>query len=439
MKTPVRPAARPAPFISAKRLSRRTFLKAGGAVAALPLLDAMTPARAADAGPDVPRRMVAMNFDLGFMPEEFFPQQTGRGYELSPYLKTLEAFRDDFTVFSGLSHPEVVGGHQTDQCFLTGAPHPRSAGFRNTISLDQYAAQHVGHLTRFPTLNLRVGPGGGSLAYTADGVRIPSEMTPSRVYRQLFVQGSPRETAEQIQRLREGRSLMDGFGGQLKALGRGVNATDRARLDQYFTAVRDVERRLAAGEEWERKPKPEVDAPAPKDVLDPGELVTRTRTMFDLTRLALEMDSTRLVTIFITQQFNPKVNLPGVELPHHALTHQSQREDSHQQLMTIEQAQMAELARLLGGLQDVREGGETLLDRTMVLQGSNLGHAGRHDTTNLPVLLAGGGFRHGGHLAFDRGRNAPLAKVFVSMLQRLGVETDRFASGEGTLTGLEPA
>ncbi|NNJ25442.1 DUF1552 domain-containing protein [Alienimonas chondri] len=421
-------------------LPRRTVLRGAGAALALPLLDAMRPAIAKARGDEsraTPRRMVAINVDLGFMPEAFFPEEAGRGYKLSPYLQPLAKHREDFTVFSGLSHPEVVGGHQTDQCFLTGAPHPRGAGFRNRISLDQYAAQHVGHTTRFPTLSLRVGPSNKTLSYTADGVAIPSEVVPSRVYRQLFVNGTPDQVRSQVRRLREGRSLMDSFEGEIGGLKRQVGGADRDRLDQYLTAVRDVERRLHASEQWEARPKPEVDAPPPKDDLDPTALVTRTRTMYDLARLAFETDSTRLITIFVTQQFNPKVDLPGVELPHHALTHQSQQRDSRTQLQAIETAQMAELARLVDGLSSVSEDGERLLDRTMVLQGSNLGHANRHDNTNLPMLLAGGGFRHGGHLTFDRKNNRPLCDLYVSMLQRMGVETDRFSSGSATLPGLD--
>ncbi|MFH5802625.1 DUF1552 domain-containing protein [Alienimonas sp. DA493] len=426
-----------------KALPRRTVLRAAGASLALPLLDAMTPAFARPAPGSagdpaaVPRRMVAINVDLGFLPDAFFPTGTGRGYAPSPYLKLLASRREDFTVFSGLSHPEVDGGHSADVSFLTGAPHPISAGFRNTISLDQYAARQIGHRTRFPTLALRVGPGNGSLSYTADGVRIPAEMVPSRVYRQLFVDGSAAEQAAQIRRLREGRSLMDAFDGQIDSLRRKVGGPDRDRLDQYLTAVRDVEKRLEANQAWQARPKPEVDAPEPKDVLDAGALVTRTRTMYDLARLALETDSTRLISVLVTQAFNPKVDLPGVEMPHHALTHQASRDDARGQLETVERAQMTELARLLDGLAEVKEDGERLLDRTMVMQGSNLGNAGRHDNSNLPILLAGGGFRHGQHLAFDRDRNRPLGDLYVSMLQRLGLETDRFATGTTTLPGLE--
>lgn len=433
--TPTLPFS-PSPILR-RSLSRRTLLRSAGAAMALPMLDAMVPAFAKESAHSIPRRMIAINVDLGFMPEEFFPQKAGRQFELSPYLKQLKDFRNDFTVFNGVSHPEVDGGHQADVSFLTGAPHPRSPGFKNTISLDQYAAQHIGHLTRFSTLNLRVGPGAGSMAYTADGVRIPSEERPSRVFRQLFVQGSQAEVDAQVRQLREGRSLMDSFADQIQKLNKSVAGPDRARLDQFFTSVREVEKRLAINEEWEKKPKPSVDSKPPKDNLDPGALVQRTRNMYDLARLAVETDSTRLVTILVTQGFNPKVNLPGVNLPHHALTHQSQKKDSRQQLRTIEEAQMKELATLIAGLQSATEGDQPLLDRTMVLQGSNLGHAGKHDNRNLPVLLAGGGFRHGQHLRFNQQHNEPFANLYVSMLQRLGIEVDRFASGSATINGLE--
>lgn len=418
------------------RLSRRTFLRGTGVAMALPMLEAMSPAFGKSAKEEA-RRMIAINVDLGFMPEEFFPKQAGRGYGLSPYLKLLEKFRNDFTVFSGVSHPEVDGGHQADVSFLTGAPHPRSAGFKNTISLDQYAAQHIGHLTRFPTLNLRVGPGNGSLSYTGDGVRIPSEVRPSVVFRRLFVQGSPAEVEAQVRKLREGQSLMDSFSERIKRLQHDVSGADRERLDQFFTSVREVEKRLVINEEWEKKPKPPVSVKMPKDNLDPTALVQRTRNMYDLARLALETDSTRLVTILVTQGFNPKVDLPGVELPHHALTHQSQRPDSRKQLATIEKAQMAELARLMDGLGSAKETDGNVLDRTMIMQGSNLGHANRHDNHNLPVLLAGGGFRHGQHLVFNKTHNTPLARLYVSMLQRMGIDADRFGSGNGTIRGLE--
>ena len=220
-------------FPTRKSLNRRTFLKAAGASLALPYLDAMRPAFSSEADTPPPRRMVAINVDLGFMPERFFPKQSGRDYELSPYLGPLNDLRDDFTVFSGLHHPGTGGLHAADVCFLTGATHPTRPGFKNTLSLDQRVAQEVGHLTRFPSLSLRVGPGSKSLSFTADGVPLPAIERPSDVYRLLFMDGSAEQMQNQIQRLRDGRSLMDQFGDEIQTLQRSVGSC----RPQAFAAI----------------------------------------------------------------------------------------------------------------------------------------------------------------------------------------------------------
>jgi hypothetical protein len=419
-----------------RHLSRRTFLRAAGVSLGLPLLEAMLPAFAARSGA-TPRRMVAMCTDLGMLPGEFFPKTAGRDYSLPPYLKPFDDVRGDFSVFSGVSHPEVDGGHAADKCFLTAAPHPTRGGFRNTISLDQFAAQHIGHLTRFPSLTLVVGPNSTSLSWTQDGVLVPGENRASQMFQRLFIQGTRTEVDAQIQRLKEGRSLMDAVADRTRALQRDLGPRDRERLDQYFTAVRDFEKRLAQAQEWENKPKPKVTAKAPGDFLEPDALIQRTQSMFQLVRLALETDSTRLITVLINQGFNPKVNLPGVTLPHHALTHQGGAGNSREQLRIIERAQLKELHTLITSLKACREQDGTLLDHTMLLYGSNLGNAATHSTQNMPVLLAGGGFKHGRHLAFDTKNNTPLCNLYVSMLQRLGIEADRFGSGRTTISGLE--
>jgi hypothetical protein len=222
------------------RLSRRHFLRAAGVSLSLPMLEAMTPAFAK--GSDAtPRRMVAVCTDLGMMPDMFFPKGTGKDYTLSPYLDLLKDHRGDFTVFSGVSHPEVDGAHAADKCFLTAAPHPTRGGFRNTISLDQLAAQQIGHLTRFPSLTLVVGPANTSLSWTSDGVQIPGENRASKLFERLFFQGSKAEVEAQIQRLKEGRSLMDAVADRTRSLQRDLGPRDKERLDQYFTAVRDFE------------------------------------------------------------------------------------------------------------------------------------------------------------------------------------------------------
>ncbi|WP_166831803.1 DUF1552 domain-containing protein [Thalassoroseus pseudoceratinae] len=422
-------------FSSGKHIRRRSILKAAGVSLALPWLDAMHPAFAKEETKAPPRRMIAINVDLGFMSDRFFPKQPGRDYEFTEYLKELAEFRNDFTVFSGLHHPGTGGQHNSDRCFLTAATHPTRPGFKNTISLDQRMADEIGFQTRWPSLALRVGPGSNSLSYTADGVRVPAIERPSDVYKALFVQGSPEQVRQQVQRLRNGQSLMDQFASEIRRLKKDVGGSDRQRLDQYFNSLRELETRLEAQEAWANTPKTSVDAPVPKDNTSPGGLIPKSRMLYDMARLALETDSTRVITILVNETFNPKVDLPGVDVPHHALTHQASQKGD--ELAIIERAQMKCLAGLLAGLRTAEENGRTLLDSTMVLHGSNIGDAARHDGYNLPVLLAGGGFRHGSHLAFDRKNNEPLANVFVSMLQRMGIEDEKFASSTGTIRGLE--
>ncbi len=423
--------------ISRSRLPRRTFLRGSGAVLALPLLRSMAQGEASSE--ERPRRLIAICNDLGFIPDHFFPKTAGPDYIDSPYTAVLKKYRKDFTVFSGLSHPECVGGHQTDKCFLTGAIHPRKPGFKNTISLDQFAANQIGSSTRFPSLSLRIGPGGGSLSYSADGVRIPSEGSPSEIYRQLFVQGSPQEVKRQVTRLKDGQSLMDSFSDRVKTLEKQVGAEDKARLDQFFTSFRELEHRLHETAEWETKPKPSVPVKEPKDVRAAEALVDRTRLILDMAKLAIETDSTRLVTIFATQQFNPKVDLPGVDLPHHALTHQQGQKDSREQLSIVETAQLKEFGRLLGALKASGEGESNLLQQTMCLLGSNMGNANSHSNANLPLILAGGGFRHGQHLNCESKGETPLSNLYLTMLQRLGVMAGEFSTASGPLKGLDVA
>jgi len=433
-------------FSIPRNLSRRRFLQGTGIALSLPWLDAMSPAfadatKVTASSNGKPRRMLAICNNLGLLPEHFFPQEAGRGYRLSPYLELLKLHRDDLTVFSGVSHPEVDGGHPADNCFLTAAPHPGSGGFRNTISLDQYIAERIGHLTRFPSLNLGVNVQQGvrSLAWTGSGVLIPCEEKPSEVFRRLFLQGTKAETESQVRRLELGQSILDAVAGQAKDLQRNLGAQDRERLDQYFTSVRELEQRMKMSREWEHKPKPTVSASLPLDPASPREYMDKVRVMYDLARLAFETDSTRSIALLLDSVNSPVIELGETKLTdaYHNLSHHGKSEAKLAQLKAIDEWHMKLLANLFTELKQVREDGETLLDRTMVLYGSNLGNANTHVTTNLPTLFAGGGFKHGQHLAFDRERNYPLPNLFVSMLQRMGIETDRFASSTGTLRGLE--
>lgn len=412
----------------------------------LPLLDAMRPAFAgsnspAAAGPDgKPRRMLAICNNLGLLPDSFFPEESGRDYALSPYLEVLREHRHDFTVFSGVSHPEVDGGHPADNCFLTAAPHPGSGGFRNTISLDQLMAENIGHHTRIPSLTLGVNVRQGirSLSWTASGVMIPCEETASDVFKRMFVQGTPAQSLRQVRKLELGQSILDTIADQARSLQRDLGASDRERLDQYFTSVRDLERRMAASKEWERRPKPKVSAPVPLDPDDPRAYMEKTRLMYEVSRLAFATDSTRIITLLLDGVNSPAIEIDGnvVSDGYHNLSHHGKSEHKLSQLALIDKWHMKLLGELMSDLKNIREEGETLLDRTMILYGTNLGSAHAHTTNNLPTLFAGGGFKHGQHLAFDTERNYPLPNLFVSMLQRMNIEKDKFASSSGTMRGL---
>jgi hypothetical protein len=414
-------------------IDRRTFLRGAGAALALPWLESLHAGSA-----EVPRRMIAIQTNQGILPGEFFPKAAGRDYAPTPYLEILKEFREDFTVISGTSHPQVDGFHQAEKSFLTAAPHPGSGAFRNTVSLDQLAAESIGDRTRFAALPLAVAGEPRSLSVTRSGVPIPAERSPAKLYKRLFVQGTAEEVERAVEDLRVGRSLLDAVGDRAKELQGRLPARDRERMEQYATSVRELEERLKKAEAWERRPKPKTASPAPSDVSDGNDLVGRSKLMYDLARLALESDSTRLVTIFVATE-GTVARVAGVKHETHGLTHHGNRPEAMAELKLIEEAQFGALAHLLRSLRDAKEGGAPLLDRTMVLYGSCMGNANSHSNVNLPILLAGGGFRHGQHLAFDRERNYPLPNLFVSMLQRLGIEADRFATSTGTMRGLELA
>lgn len=410
-------------------ISRRMFLRGTGVALALPFLEGMRPALArAGETAAKPRRMVCIETNMGIMPQFFFPQKAGKDYDVSPYLERLKPHLKDATIFSGVSHPGVTGAHAAERCFLTGTPHPERGGFRNWVSLDQFAAEQVGNQTRYPSLVLAMsGEGNTTLSYTRSGAPIPAERSPKKMFAKLFVQGKPEEVAASIEALRQGRSTLDFIGEQSARFNQSLSAGDRNRMDQYFTSVRELEKRLHSSQAWENKPKPVVTAKAPEDIEDQREITARSKLMFDVMKLAIETDSTRLISLFIDTTVI------------HNITHHGNRPEVIAQLRVKEEGQFDALAGFLAALKESKEEGESLLDRTMVLYGTCMGSANSHSNTNLPMMLVGGGFKHGQHLAFDQTNNYPVANLYLTMLHRLGVETDGFSTSKGTMRGLEMA
>ncbi|MDB6120697.1 MAG: signal peptide protein [Verrucomicrobiaceae bacterium] len=424
-------------MITRPAISRRAFLHGSGVCLALPFLEAMMPRNASAAAALPPKRMVFACASLGIYGPSLFPKETGTGYVATPYLEALKGHRADFTVFSGVCHPDQAGadGHTSEMTWLTSARGPGLGGFRNSISVDQYVAEKIGFETRYPSLALSTA-GQSSQSYTRSGVMVQAQSKPSQVFAKLFLDGTPGEVFDQMRKLKEGRSIMDTVQESAKRFGRRVGAADKEKLDEYYTSVREMEERMLKAEAWVQKPKPKVEAKPPTDVTNEADLIARMRLLFDLIPLALQTDSTRAITVLI-QGRGDVPPVPGVTIDHHNLSHHGQDPMKIEQLQRIEREEFSAYNDLLTSLKSKKEGGGTLLDNTMVMFGSNLGNANSHDWHNLPLLLAGGGFKHGQHLAFDAKNNMPMCNLFVQMLQRMGLETDHFGtSSASALPGL---
>ena len=410
-------------------IDRRKFLKASGVGLALPLLESMSPAWAKDAV--APKRAVFLCTTLGLHAPALFPKKTGADYELTDYLGLLKEHRKDFTLFSGLSHPGQGGEHQCEMTWLSAAPNPGMDGFRNSISIDQYAAAKLGYVTRFPSVSLSSDTP-KSQSYTSSGVMIPAEYRPSRMFAKMFLQGKPEEVARQKQKLIDGRSILDELMGQTKALLKTATAADRERLQEYFDSVRTAEKDLAEAQAWLGRPKPEVKAAQPKDIYDKTDLIGRIKLLLNLVPLIVQTDSSRVISIVIQNNHGiPQV--AGVDSEHHNLSHHGRDPKRIGQLLKIERAIVGCFGDFLAQMKTKREAGSTLLDNTLTLFGSNLGNASAHDPRNNPILLAGGGLKHGRYLAHNTKSNTPLCNLFVHMLNQMGLETESFASSTGEL------
>lgn len=404
------------------------MLRGAGITLGLPLLDAMTPAFAAARETRQAKRFVGMSLALGLHNPNLVPEGAGTDYKPSRYLTSLQDIRNDFTIVSGSSHPGVSGGHSAEGSIFSACPNSRGATSRNTISLDQYMAKHLGHETRFPSLVLNTNSQ-SSPSYTENGSMIPAENNAMRLFTRLFVNDTPAEQERQAELIRRGRSVMDVVGAEAKSLMREVGSGDRDKLDAWFTSVRELEQRLAANEAWTHKPKPKVSLAAPTKIPRDNE-VEVDRIFLDIVHMALATDSTRFVTLHVTG--NNVNGIEGVDESYHTLSHHGMDEEKLMQLSLVEQGVVNAWGSFIRKLK-----ADKLLDETMVVLTSNLGNASSHDNKNMPLLFAGGGFRHGRHLAFDQKNNYPLPNLYLSALHRLGMQDETFATSTGEMSGLD--
>ena len=346
-------------LVKQRRLPRRTLLKSAGIAMALPWLDSMQPAFASEA--KQPRRFLGVLNYFSFHAPFLFPESAGYDYTLSPYLELLQEHKHDFTIISGLNHPDVRDGHSSDKSFFTGAPHPGSPSFRNTISIDQLAAETIGRQTRYPSLNFSTSAS-YSCSYSRNGVAIPPQVSPAKAFAKLFTTGTPAQVAEEVMRVRLGLLL-------------------------------------------------------------------------EVARLAMQVDLTRIVTIyFVGSSKTP--SQPGASFAYHDLSHHGQNSDKIEQLAILERDLLRQWGDFLARMKETGDGSARLLDHTFAVAGAGMGNASSHDATNLPVIVAGGKFRHGQHLAHDPQNPPPLCNLWVTALQHLGLESEAFGSSSGTLNGL---
>lgn len=413
-------------------INRRTLLQASGVSLVLPLLESMNPVFGAAANNPPPKRMVFVCTALGLHPPHLWPKTPGADYESTPYLELLKEHRNDFTLFSGLQHEDQTGRqpHDSEMTWLTSARKPGMGGFRNTISVDQVAANRFGGITRYPSITLGTIKS-QSQSYTSGGVMIPAQTSPANLFAQLFLEGKPDEVRSQKQKLNDGKSILDKLGSHAKTLRRQASSADNHLLDDYFDSVRKAEANIAAAQGWIDKPKPMVDAKRPTDIPDSADLIGRAQLLMDLVPLIVQSDSSRVVSVMIQDHFVvPKVE--GVTGNHHNLSHHGQDEGKIEQLQKIETGIMECFGSLLGQMKSKSESGSNLLDSTSILFGSNLGNANAHHARNLPIFLAGGGFQHGQYVAGKEG--TPLCNLFVAMLNELGIESDSFGQSTGAFS-----
>ena len=415
------------------RVGRRTFLRASGVALALPMLESMHPGFAR-AAVESPRRLVTICNSLGLYSDSWFPATTGTDYEATQYLSLIDTHRSRYTLFSGLSHEDQGGRqpHNSELTWLTSARRPGLDGFRNTISFDQLAANHLGYVTRFPSIVLGTATS-QSQSYTTSGAMVPAETSPANLFKKLFLQGTPEEVQREAQSLTNGGSILDRLKSQTESLRRRVSGPDQRKLDAYFDAIRTAEQDLGEVKAWQQRPKPAVDAEVPADIPDPADLVGRVKAMFRMMPLILETDSSRVISLMI-QDHGVVPQVEGVTSDQHSLSHHGQDEAKIAQLKKVEVEIVEAFDTLMTQLTERTDANGSLIDQTTVLFGSNLGNANAHTPVDLPILVAGGGFSHGRHIAHGGEYNAPLCNLFVTMLQNMGVETDAFGQSTGTLT-----
>ena len=438
-------------------LSRRHVLRGLGVALGLPLLDAMLPLgwgapstfQPLDRSAATQPRLICCYIPNGVNILEWMPVDSGADYKLSPTLEALKDHRSEFTVLSGLGHPVSEGGHSGADTWLTAANLKAKPGadYTNTISVDQQVAEVHGKDTRFPSLQLGDMSGTGAaghshtLSFDINGTPLPAENSPRRLFNRLFVPDTADDRAATLKRYAERRSILDALITETKGLDRRLGASDRRKLDEYLSSLRQSEKQIERLQSWIDKPKSTVQETGLQLASQPCDGHDRPMwldVMLELSYLAFLTDTTRVITFEWSREAG---GFGGGGENHHELSHHGGDAGMLAKLAVIDQFHLSRLGRFLTLLKSTAEADGNMLDRTIVLYGSgmNSGKGGEHSPKNLPTLVAGGGklgLKHGQHLAFDPDKHPPLSNVLLTVTQKMGVPTEKFADSTSSLSGL---
>lgn len=413
------------------RPDRRNFLKGVGLGLALPMLESFElPKVHASAAVKSPKRFVSVGTYLGFHQDDFFPKTAGKSYEMPFVLDPLKNFREQFSIFSGLDH-RGRNGHEGWQAWMSGSA-------TGSVSMDQLIAEHVGHHTRYSSLQLTCGtpPNAAKLSFTKEGVALPMIGRPSVLYQTLFKSDSDRSRMEYI--LKGNGSVLDDLMDETKSLHRQVSRRDQQKIDEYLSSLREVEQMLQKQEAWLETPFPKSDYSLPTfDPVSPDQALECESMMYDLMALALTTDSTRVLT-FLVPGWSQVFEIDGQRLSagYHGLSHHGNEQKKIAEYNLVGREHVRRFAKFLNKLENYKDQEDrSLLSSTSIIYGSGMGNSNTHDNSNLPTLIAGGDFAHGNHWAIDRSSSNTrrLGDLMLTVMQSMGMGIDDFAGARHNL------
>jgi len=441
--------------ITRKPIGRRAMLRGMGTAMALPLLDAMVPsATALEQGAAARKRLQVIYTPNGMMMQNWTPATAGEGYALTPILKPLEPYKDKFAVFSNLSHvqAEALGDGAGDhgRCcggYLTATHVKKTEGADITagISMDQVVAKQFGEMTQIPSLEIGLEPpslvgscdSGYSCAYTNTlswsnaSTPLPVTINPREVFERLFGDGDSLDAKSRLAQLKRQASILDFVAQDAKRLSHKIGASDKHKLDEYLTSVRDIEKRIQKAEKGGAEATALPAYARPSGVPDAFEEYAH--MMIDLQVLAMQADLTRVSSFMIGREVSgrsyPEIGVPDA---HHPLSHHGKDPEKIEKLTKINTLHMAQVAYYLKRMSETKEGNGNLLDHTLVLAGASLADSNNHDHRGLPVMVAGGLIKGNRHV--EAAKDTPMANLMLSMMDVLGVQVESLGDSSGRLT-----